>query len=136
MGSAQYSHVRKLNRSGPFHGKAHAELEAFFHYRNLDVTTLKLPASYWRADLPAHPKQNAHEALSIRESIEGAVLPGAPHTGYSSFRVAAFDTDSGMEQRLDWQRLAMVITFATWPSWLLNPFIGSTLSGGVSWTLG
>lgn len=47
------------------------ELEAFFHYRNLDVTTLKLLAGYWRADLPAHPKQNAHEALAdIRESIE------------------------------------------------------------------
>ena len=47
------------------------ELEAFFHYRNLDVTTLKLLANYWRADLPAHPKQNAHEALAdIRESIE------------------------------------------------------------------
>ena len=47
------------------------ELEAFFHYRNLDVTTLKLLASYWRADLPAHPKKNAHEALAdIRESIE------------------------------------------------------------------
>ena len=47
------------------------ELEAFFHYRNLDVTTLKLLAGYWRTDLPAHPKQNAHEALAdIRESIE------------------------------------------------------------------
>ena len=47
------------------------ELEAFFHYRNLDVTTLKLLAGFWRADLPAHPKQNAHEALAdIRESIE------------------------------------------------------------------
>lgn len=47
------------------------ELEAFFHYRNLDVTTLKLLAGYWRKDLPSHPKQNAHEALAdIRESIE------------------------------------------------------------------
>ena len=47
------------------------KLEAFFHYRNLDVTTLKLLAGYWRRDLPAHPKQNAHEALAdIRESIE------------------------------------------------------------------
>ncbi len=46
-------------------------LEAFFHYRNLDVTTLKLLAGYWRSDLPAHPKKNAHEALAdIRESIE------------------------------------------------------------------
>ena len=47
------------------------ELEAFFHYRNLDVTTLKLLAGYWLADFPAYPKQNAHEALAdIRESIE------------------------------------------------------------------
>ena len=47
------------------------ELAAFFHYRNLDVTTLKLLAGYWRPDLPAHPKKNAHEALAdIRESIE------------------------------------------------------------------
>ena len=37
----------------------------------LDVTTLKLLAGYWRPDLPAHPKKNAHEALAdIRESIE------------------------------------------------------------------
>jgi oligoribonuclease len=47
------------------------ELAAFFHYRNLDVTTLKLLAGYWRPDLPAHSKKNAHEALAdIRESIE------------------------------------------------------------------
>ena len=47
------------------------ELAAFFHYRNLDVTTLKLLAGYWRPDLPAHAKKNAHEALAdIRESIE------------------------------------------------------------------
>ena len=46
-------------------------LETFFHYRNLDVTTLKLLANYWRPELPAAPKRNAHEALSdIRESIE------------------------------------------------------------------
>ena len=46
-------------------------LETFFHYRNLDVTTLKLLANYWRSDLPAAPKRNVHEALAdIRESIE------------------------------------------------------------------
>ena len=46
-------------------------LETFFHYRNLDVTTLKLLANYWRPELPAAPKLNAHEALAdIRESIE------------------------------------------------------------------
>jgi oligoribonuclease len=47
------------------------ELAGFFHYRNLDVTTLKLLATYWRKDLPAVPKRNVHEALAdIRESIE------------------------------------------------------------------
>ena len=46
-------------------------LETFFHYRNLDVTTLKLLANYWRPELPTAPKQNVHEALAdIRESIE------------------------------------------------------------------
>ncbi|MDB2653292.1 oligoribonuclease [Luminiphilus sp.] len=47
------------------------ELAGFFHYRNLDVTTLKLLATYWRKDLPVVPKRNVHEALAdIRESIE------------------------------------------------------------------
>ena len=46
-------------------------LETFFHYRNLDVTTLKLLANYWRSELAPAPKQNAHEALAdIKESIE------------------------------------------------------------------
>lgn len=49
-------------------------LEAFFHYRNLDVTTLKLLAGYWRPELAPHAKQNAHTALAdIRESIEELV---------------------------------------------------------------
>ena len=47
------------------------ELEAFFHYRNLDVSTLKILMQRWRPDLPAAPKQGAHQALvDIRESIE------------------------------------------------------------------
>ena len=46
-------------------------LEAFFHYRNLDVSTLKILAQRWRPDLPDLPKQGAHQALAdIRESIE------------------------------------------------------------------
>lgn len=46
-------------------------LESFFHYRNLDVTTLKLLANYWRPELAPAPKRNVHEALAdIRESIE------------------------------------------------------------------
>ena len=47
------------------------ELEAFFHYRNLDVSTLKILASRWRPDLPGLNKKTAHLAIDdIRESIE------------------------------------------------------------------
>ena len=46
-------------------------LERFFHYRNLDVSTLKILMQRWRPDLPEAPKQGAHQALAdIRESIE------------------------------------------------------------------
>jgi len=46
-------------------------LERWFHYRNLDVSTLKELASRWAPDvLEGFSKQNRHEALSdIRESI-------------------------------------------------------------------
>jgi len=48
-----------------------AALEKYFHYRNLDVSTLKILAQRWRPDLPDLPKQGAHQALAdIRESIE------------------------------------------------------------------
>jgi len=48
------------------------ELLGWFHYRNLDVSTIKILAGHW---LPAatanYKKANRHEALSdIRESIE------------------------------------------------------------------
>ena len=47
------------------------ELESFFHYRNLDVSTLKILMQRWRPDLPEALKQGAHQALEdIRESIE------------------------------------------------------------------
>ena len=48
------------------------ELETWFHYRNLDVSTLKELASRWSPDiLPGFKKDNRHEALSdIRESIK------------------------------------------------------------------
>lgn len=47
------------------------DLEAFFHYRNLDVSSLKILASRWRPDLPGLKKRNVHLALDdIRESIE------------------------------------------------------------------
>ena len=47
------------------------ELQTWFHYRNLDVSTLKELASRWSPEvLSGFSKQNRHEALSdIRESI-------------------------------------------------------------------
>jgi len=46
-------------------------LEAFPHYRNLDVSTLKILAQRWAPDIAAgFKKENCHEALAdIRESI-------------------------------------------------------------------
>ena len=48
------------------------ELEAFFHYRNLDVSTLKILAQQWAPDVAkGFVKESAHLALSdIRDSIE------------------------------------------------------------------
>jgi oligoribonuclease len=48
------------------------ELEGWFHYRNLDVSTLKELAARWAPQLlEGLSKQNRHEALSDnRESIE------------------------------------------------------------------
>jgi oligoribonuclease len=47
-------------------------LEAYFHYRNLDVSTLKELAARWRPDLKdGFKKANSHTALAdIIESIE------------------------------------------------------------------
>ena len=47
-------------------------LEAFFHYRNLDVSTLKELARRWRPDvLKGFEKKSKHEALAdIYESIQ------------------------------------------------------------------
>lgn len=47
-------------------------LEAYFHYRNLDVSTVKELAKRWQPDiLPGFKKHNKHEALAdIIESIE------------------------------------------------------------------
>lgn len=47
------------------------ELEAFFHYRNLDVSSVKELARRWRPDvLDGITKQSAHKALDdIRDSI-------------------------------------------------------------------
>lgn len=48
------------------------ELEQYFHYRNLDVSTLKILAQRWRPELEqGFVKAGAHLALDdIRESIE------------------------------------------------------------------
>lgn len=47
-------------------------LEAFFHYRNLDVSTLKELARRWRPDVfNAFKKKQKHEALAdVHESID------------------------------------------------------------------
>jgi oligoribonuclease len=47
-------------------------LEAFFHYRNLDVSTLKILAGLWNPPvLQGAPKSTAHLALAdVRDSIE------------------------------------------------------------------
>ena len=47
-------------------------LEAFFHYRHLDVSTLKVLAQYWAPDvLKSFTKESNHRALDdIRDSIE------------------------------------------------------------------
>lgn len=48
------------------------DLEAWFHYRNLDVSTLKILMQRWRPELEAgFTKSGAHLALDdIRESIQ------------------------------------------------------------------
>ena len=48
------------------------QLEAFFHYRNLDVSTLKELARRWRPEIyRSFEKKSRHEALAdIYESIE------------------------------------------------------------------
>lgn len=48
------------------------DLEAYFHYRNLDVSTLKILAQQWApAVAKGFSKESAHLALSdIRDSIE------------------------------------------------------------------
>ncbi len=47
------------------------ELERYFHYRNLDVSTLKILAANWAPDVAAgFNKESTHRALSdIRDSI-------------------------------------------------------------------
>jgi len=45
-------------------------LEAFFHYRNIDVSTIKELVKRWYPSLPPFEKKKRHLALSdIKESI-------------------------------------------------------------------
>ncbi|MBW8329872.1 MAG: oligoribonuclease [Thiobacillus sp.] len=55
-----------------FMARCMPQLEAFFHYRNLDVSTLKELAKRWRPGLSEEfKKSNKHEALAdIYESID------------------------------------------------------------------
>ena len=47
------------------------ELEAFFHYRNLDVSTLKELARRWQPDMEKFVKRGEHTALAdVHESID------------------------------------------------------------------
>lgn len=47
------------------------ELEKYFHYRNIDVSTLKELAQRWAPDLPSFSKECQHRAYDdIRESID------------------------------------------------------------------
>ena len=47
------------------------KLEAHFHYRNLDVSTLKELVKRWKPELKSFSKEGKHEALAdILESIE------------------------------------------------------------------
>jgi oligoribonuclease len=46
------------------------ELEGFFHYRNIDVSSIKELVKRWYPSLPSYKKQKTHLALEdIRESI-------------------------------------------------------------------
>ena len=46
-------------------------LEAFCHYRNIDVSSIKELVKRWYPHLPAYKKKKAHLALSdIKESIK------------------------------------------------------------------
>ena len=55
-----------------FMARAMPKLEAFFHYRNLDVSTLKELCKRWRPEVAASfRKHQKHEALAdIHESID------------------------------------------------------------------
>jgi oligoribonuclease len=55
-----------------FMARTMPELEAYFHYRNLDVSTVKELCKRWRPEVArAFAKRSAHTALAdIEESID------------------------------------------------------------------
>lgn len=63
-GNSVHQDRRFLNRYMP-------QLEAFFHYRNLDVSTVKELARRWRSELlDGFEKGNTHQAMDdIRDSV-------------------------------------------------------------------
>ncbi len=58
-------------QDGRFLARQMPTLEAFFHYRNLDVSTLKILAQNWAPDVAnGFKKESTHRALAdIRDSI-------------------------------------------------------------------
>ena len=61
-----------ISQDRRFLAKYMPKLEAFFHYRNLDVSTLKELSKRWRPDIySAFKKQQKHTALAdVHESID------------------------------------------------------------------
>lgn len=46
------------------------DLEAYFHYRNLDVSSFKILVSHWAKDKPQYEKNSSHIAIEdVRDSI-------------------------------------------------------------------
>ena len=74
------------------------KFEAWFHYRNIDVSTLKELARRWRPELvSAFKKKQAHTALAdVNESIEELV-----HYRTHFLRVPGFAADEATPGRAD-----------------------------------
>ena len=73
MPQGQVADVRQHHLPGPaLPRRDMPKLEAYFHYRNLDVSTLKELAKRWKPEHPAgFKKAQAHTALAdIHESID------------------------------------------------------------------
>jgi oligoribonuclease len=59
-----------VHQDKAFMSKYMTRLTGFFHYRLIDVSTVKELVRRWYPQLPAFPKQKAHEALKdIQESV-------------------------------------------------------------------